>query len=201
MRIKSKYKIARRLGPAVFEKTQTQKYATRQSRKKEVRGGRGGSDFGKALIEKQKARYTYLIGERQFKNYAEGANAERTKQPEVSLFEALEMRLDNTVYRLGVSITRLASRQIVNHGHIFVNGRRLSIPSALVKKGDVITVAPRSKDSKLFATVAERAKEYKVPDWLIFDPVKMEGKVLGFPKFVATELAFDTATILDFYKR
>lgn len=201
MRIKSKYKIARRLGPAVFEKTQTQKYATRQSRKKEVRGGRGGSDFGKALLEKQKARFTYIIGERQFKNYAERANSEKVKQPEVSLFEALEMRLDNTVYRMGISATRLASRQIVNHGHIFVNGKRLSVPSALVKKGDVISVAPRSKDSKLFSTVVERAKEYKIPDWLSFDPSKLEGKVLSFPKFVPTELAFEVATILDFYKR
>jgi small subunit ribosomal protein S4 len=200
MQIKSKYKIARRLGPAVFEKTQTQKYALRAGRKKEKRRGMV-TDFGKALLEKQKARYTYIIGERQFKRYAERANDEKKKKPEDSLYEALEMRLDNVTYRLGLTETRLASRQMVNHGHIQVNGKRLSIPSAVVSIGDIITVAPRSKSSKLYSEIAEKAKEHKVPDWLFFDPVKLEGKVIATPKLVASELMFEIATILDFYKR
>jgi len=200
VQIKAKYKIARRLGHAVFEKTQTQKFAARASRKKE-KYNRGATDFGKALIEKQKARYTYIIGEKQFKKYAENANAEKVKKPEDSLYQAVEMRLDNVVARLGIATTRLAARQIVNHGHISVNGRRVSIPSAHVVVGDVVSVVSRSRGSKLFADVAERAKEFKVPEWLFFDPSKLEGKVISIPKLVPTELSFDIAGILDFYKR
>jgi small subunit ribosomal protein S4 len=201
MQIKSKYKIARRLGPAVFEKTQTQKYAARASRKKEKRGMRQPTDFGKALLEKQKARFTYLINERQFKRYAETANGEALKKPEDSLFQAVEMRLDNTTYRMGLASTRLAARQMVNHGHIQVNGRRVSIPSAHVEVGDIVSVMPRSRGSKLFANLTEKAKEYKLPEWVTFDVSKFEGKVLAVPKLVPTELAFDIAAILDFYKR
>lgn len=204
MLIKSKYKIARRLGPGVFEKTQTPKYAARMggaafSKKK---GGRGQqTDFGKALIEKQKARYTYLLGERQFANYAEIAIAGRKKRPEETLFESLEMRLDNVVYRLGLVKTRLAARQAVSHGHIAVGGKRVNIRSYDVSVGDVISVMPRSKNTKLFADVAEQAKEYSVPKWLTFDPSKLEGKVMSRPSFSPTELVFDLAAILDFYKR
>jgi ribosomal 50S subunit-recycling heat shock protein len=128
MQIKSKYKIARRLGPAVFEKTQTQKFAARMSRKGKKFEGRMASDFGKALLEKQKARYTYLILERQFKKYAEKAIAERVKKPEESLFESLETRFDNVVSRLALAPTRLASRQMVSHGHIAVNGMLAGLP-------------------------------------------------------------------------
>ncbi len=201
MQIKSKYKIARRLGPSVFEKTQTQKYAARASRKKEPRGMRGMTDFGKALLEKQRARFTYLINERQFKRYAENANAESKKKPEESLFEKLETRLDNTVYRMGLASTRLAARQMVNHGHILVNGRRVSIPSAKAEVNDIIAIAARSRGSKLFAGLVEKAKEYKQPEWVTFDIAKFEGKVLSTPKLTPTELAFDIAAILDFYKR
>jgi small subunit ribosomal protein S4 len=156
MKIKSKYKIARRLGPAVFEKTQTQKFAARMSRKGKKFENRMISDFGKALLEKQKARYTYLINERQFKKYADKAIAERTKKPEESLVEALETRLDNATYRLGLAPTRLASRQMVSHGHIAVNGRRVDVPSFTVSIGDVITVMASSKGKKLFANVARK---------------------------------------------
>ena len=202
MHIKSKYKIARRLGPAVFEKTQTQKFASRYQGGKKIFGkGRPTSEFGKALLEKQKARYTYLINERQFKNYANKAIAEHKKKPEESLYESLENRLDNVVCRLGLTSTRLAARQAVNHGHIAVDGKRLNIPSYKVSIGEVISVMQRSQKSKLFAEVVERAKEYNLPKWLSFDAGKMEGKVVSTPQFSPAELHFDILTILDFYKR
>lgn len=200
MLIKSKYKIARRLGPGVFEKTQTQKYAARAGGRR-FEGGRGFTDFGKALLEKQKARYTYLINERQFKNYADAAIAGRGKKPEESLFSSLEMRLDNVVYRLGLVKTRLAARQAVSHGHIAVSGKRVTIRSYRVSTGEIISVMARSQKSKLFGDVAERAKEYSVPNWLTFDPSKLEGKVMSKPSFSPAEQTFDVATILDFYKR
>jgi len=205
MLIKAKYKIARRLGPGVFEKTQTQKYAAKMGKvsfDKKKKGGRGGqSEYGKALIEKQKARYTYLLSERQFKNYAAVAIAERQKRPDETLFESLEMRLDNVIYRLGLVKTRLAARQAVSHGHIAVGGKRVNVRSYRVSVGEVISVMPRSQKSKLFGDVAERAKEYNAPNWLTFDPSKLEGKVKSKPTLSPAELTFDIATILDFYKR
>ncbi len=200
MQIKSKYKIARRLGPAIFEKTQTQKFAARMSRKGKKFEGMV-TDFGKALLEKQKARFTYLMNERQFKKYAEKAIAEKSKKPEESLIEALETRLDNVVYRLGLAPTRLASRQMVSHGHIAVNGKRVDVPSFTASIGDLVTVVASSKGKKIFSNIAEKSKEANVPNWLNFDVSKMEGKVLSLPRFSPTELAFDIFTILEFYRR
>jgi small subunit ribosomal protein S4 len=168
MKIKSKYKIARRLGPAVFEKTQTQKFAARMSRKGKKFENRMISDFGKALLEKQKARYTYLINERQFKKYADKAIAERTKKPEESLVEALETRLDNATYRLGLAPTRLASRQMVSHGHIKVNGRKVDTPSMRLKIGDKVTINDRSLNKPLFNNIEEKLKNSNTPPWLKF---------------------------------
>src|SRR5437870_6036475 len=125
--IKSKYKIAKRLGAAVFEKTQSQKFALSEARTKKPRGGRGGSDFGRQLLEKQRVRYTYGLSERQLANYAEAAFAE--KDPSLSLHRALEMRTDSLTYRAGFSSTRRAARQAVSHGHITVNGKRMTTPS------------------------------------------------------------------------
>lgn len=201
MKIKSKYKIARRLGPAVFEKTQTQKFAARSEKK--TKGRRGGmmTEFGKAILEKQKARFTYVINERQFKKYASNAISEHKKKPDDSLYQSLETRLDNTVYRLGLAATRLSARQIVGHGHIAVNGKRVTVPSYRVAIGEIISVMPRSRQSKLFSDIVEKAKEYRVPEWLLFDAVKMEGRAVSLPKFSPAELHFDIAMILDFYKR
>lgn len=203
MKIKSKYKIARRLGPGVFEKTQTQKFALRSESGKKTfkKGGRGLSEFGKALLEKQKARFTYVVNERQFKKYAEVAISKHDKKPEDSLFQGLELRLDNVVYRLGLASTRLAARQIVGHGHISINKKRVTVPSYKVSIGEIISVTPRSNSSKLFSSVAERLKEYNVPSWLYFDVSKMEGKAISLPKLSPTELHFDISTILDFYRR
>jgi len=203
MLIKSKYKIARRLGPGVFEKTQTPKYAARAGRITPKRsGGRGGqSEYGKALLEKQKARFTYLISEGQFKKYADFVISDKTKKPDEHLFEMLEMRLDNAICRMGIAKTRLAARQIVSHGHISIGGKRVTVRSYNVKVGEVISLTERSKKSKLFSDLAERAKEYNPPNWLTFDPSKMEGKVVSKPILSPAELAFDISIILDFYKR
>lgn len=201
MKIKSKYKIARRLGGEVFEKTQTQKFALKFGAKKIVRGRGERSEYGKALLEKQKARFTYLMNERQFKNYANVAIAEHKKKPDEKLYDMLEGRLDNVVCRLGLTTTRLAARQVVSHGHIAVDGKRVTVPSCQVSVGEVISVMPRSHKSKLFVNVAERAKEYNAPSWLSFDPAKLEGKMISLPKLSPSELHFDINVILDFYKR
>jgi len=202
MLIKSKYRIARRLGYPVFEKTQTQKYALSQGRRGERprKHPRSFTDYGKQLTEKQKVRYTYLTNERQLKNYVRGVLTKRgIKQDEV-LFATLESRLDNTVYRLGFAPTRLAARQLVTHGHFCVNGKKVDIPSYQVKIGDRVGVKSGSLTKKVFANLDERLKEWNAPNWLSLDAAKKEGTVTGTPKLEPGS-GLDFNVVLEFYKR
>src|ERR1700727_2331642 len=110
LQIKSKYKIAKRLGAGIFEQTQTQKFALSKARsKKKERRGRGGSDYGRQLLEKQKVRYTYGLSEKQLASYAEKAFAQ--KDPSAELHRSLELRADSVLYRSGFSPSRRAARQ------------------------------------------------------------------------------------------
>src|SRR3989344_3575241 len=125
MKIGPKYKIARRLQAPVFEKTQTAKYALSLARKERA-GGRGRtkpkSEFGLQLLEKQKARFSYGLSERQFRTYVE--KSLRVGAPVQKLFTTLETRLDNVLYRAGLTKSRAQGRQAASHGHMLVNGRR-----------------------------------------------------------------------------
>ena len=196
-----KYKIARRLGPSVYDKTQTQKFAMRTSSKKEVKRKRAGSDFGLQLIEKQRARFTYGLGEKQFKNLVEKVQSKRGTDINEALVQALETRLDNAVYRLGFASTRQAARQMVNHGHINVNGKRNTIPSYGLIIGDIITIRENSQKKPLFKDLEEKLKEVRVPSWLAFNKEKKEAKVQGMPKIPANELSFDVSQIFQYYSR
>jgi len=196
-----KYKIARRLGTSVYDKTQTQKFAMRSSSKDVKKKKRAGSDFGLQLIEKQKARLTYGLGEKQFKNLVEKVQSKRGTNINEVLVQELERRLDNAVYRLGFASTRQASRQMVNHGHIDVNGKRNSIPSYKLSIGDVITIRESSKVKPLFKNIDEKLKEKTTPSWLAFNKDKKEGKVQGLPKIPENELSFDVFQIFQYYSR
>jgi small subunit ribosomal protein S4 len=199
---KPKYKLARRLGTGLFEKTQTQKFALREGRRKETKSGpKARSEFGAQLLEKQKARYNYGINERQFAKYVLEALAKKGAKTDENLFERLETRLDNVIYRMQVAPTRQASRQMVSHGHITVNGVRITIPSYNVKVGDKVRVREASAKKALFANLPEKMKDSRPPAWLTFDPEKREGSVQGKPKLVKSELLFDIAAILEFYRR
>src|SRR5690606_30165190 len=147
MKIGPKYKIARRLGAPVFEKTQSQKYALSLARKERTSKGRprAKSDYGKQLIEKQKARFSYGLTEKQFRGYVDKSLS--AKSPAQKLFSLLETRLDYTVFRAGLAKTRAQARQAVSHGHITVGGRRVTIPSILLTEGDVIGIRPGSAAS------------------------------------------------------
>lgn len=201
MKIGPKYKIAKRLGAAIFEKTQTEKFALSQARagRKFKRGGQA-SDYKKQLIEKQKMRFTYGITEKQLRRYIDEAIS-KSNQPITILMERLESRLDNTVYRLGLAKTRRFARQIVSHGHIFVNGKRLSIPSHKVKVGDVITVREGSKQSGLFVSIAETHESASVPAWLSMDIKKLVATVTGLPVYNPAETLFDPEQVMEFYSR
>jgi small subunit ribosomal protein S4 len=129
MIIGPKYKIARRLGAAVFEKTQTQKYAMRAARKDKTSPiMRSKSEYGQGLLEKQKARMSYGVTSTQFTKYVKNALARKGDSAN-HLVNYLESRLDNAVLRGGLAPTRRAARQLVSHGHINVNGSRVNIPS------------------------------------------------------------------------
>ncbi len=196
-----RYKIARRLGASVFEKTQSQKFAMRSSSKDVKKKKRAGSDFGLQLLEKQRARVTYGLGEKQFKNLVEKVQSKRGGDINEALVQALERRLDNTIYRLGFTSSRQAARQMVNHGHIDVNGTRHSIPSFQVSIGDVITIRESSKKKPLFKDLDDKLKEQRIPSWLAFNKEKKEAKVQGLPKIPANELSFDVFQIFQYYNR
>ncbi len=201
MKIGPKFKIAKRLGAAIFEKTQTQKFALSQARggRPQKRGGQM-SDYKKQLIEKQKLRYTYGITEKQLKRYVK-ESIEKSRQPAAVLIARLESRLDNVIYRMGLVKTRRMARQAVSHGHIKVGAKRMSIPSHEVRVGDVIEIREGSRQSGLFVTLAESYEGAGVPAWLAFDAKTMRGDVKGTPHSEPSERLFDVEQVLEFYSR
>jgi small subunit ribosomal protein S4 len=204
MKVGPKYKIAKRLGASVFEKTQTQKFAIAQERRAPKRGrGRGPTEYGKQLLEKQKVRITYGLTERQFSTYVREAmrvNARETS-PADALHRALETRLDNVVYRLGLASTRRAARQMVSHGHVTVNGRKTNVPSRLVRIGDQIGIRVGSRDRALFENFGERFAERPLPSWLAFDAKAMTGGITQAPTTESADPAGDLVAVLSFYSR
>jgi len=196
--VKSKYKIAKRLGAAVFDKTQTQKFALSEARSQKKRG-RGLSDYGKQLLEKQRVRYTYGITEKQLYNYAKKAFEE--KNPSASLHQLLESRVDSVIYRGGLASTRRAARQIVSHGHIMINGRRTTMPSHQLVKGDKITVREGSRKSALFASLAEKGDNRAAPQWLSVDMNLLQLEMTGTPAYTPVESGLDYPTVFEFYSR
>ncbi len=198
---KPKFKIARRLGAGVFDKTQTPKFA--QSSGKFAGPGsprpKALTEYGTALVEKQKVRFSYGITERQLSNYVKKASHIKGAGAPEKFYEELESRLDNVVYRLGLARSRRGARQMVSHGHFVVNEHKVTIPSYKVVPGDLVKIREGSKSTKLFEGLQERNKDYTMPSWLSFDPGKMEGKVMEKPK--KTETFIDLNAVLEFYSR
>jgi len=204
MKIGPKYKIAKRLGASVFEKTQTQKFALSEARKSKIRrGGRrkNVSDFGKQLLEKQKVRFTYGITEKQFRNYIDGVLEMHGVNPAEELHKALERRLDNVVARTTLATTRRGARQMVSHGHITVNGKKITIPSHKVKVGDIVGVREGSKAAPLFASASDRMASATIQGWLKPNPKDLSAEITDLPTFVATEAAGDLTSVISFYSR
>lgn len=200
MKIGPKYKIARRLGAGVFDKTQTQKFALTEG-KYSKKGGKKKqmSEYGAQLIEKQKIRFTYGVSEKQFSNYVKEALSTKGASSADNLSELLERRLDNVVYRLALAPTRQASRQMVSHGHFLVNGKKVSVPSYRMSPGDKISVREGSRKSVMFADVSTKLEKTVFPIWLSFDPSKLEGQVKAKPSRDGAFLDF--SRVLEFYSR
>ena len=152
----------------------------RQSKRKAQRVVRKVSEYGMQLKEKQKAKFIYGVLERQFRNYYEKAKTMSGVTGE-NLLILLERRLDNVVYRLGFANTRRQARQIVTHGHISVNGKRVDIPSALIKAGDVVEVCEKSQSNELFKIIKETNNALSAPAWLESDQANLKGNVVRFP--------------------
>jgi small subunit ribosomal protein S4 len=200
MQIGAKYKKARRLGTHLFEKTQSQKFNLSLQRRTKL-PRRPSTDYGQVMLEKQKARFTYLVNEKQFKRIAKTVAGAGTKNPSELFYQTLETRLDNVVYRAGIAPTRLAARQLVAHGHINLNGVRNGIPSTIVTNGDIVSIRPISATKAVFAKLAERAKEVKVPTWIKADVEKNTYTIQGKPTLVPSEMPFDLSRVLEFYSR
>jgi small subunit ribosomal protein S4 len=201
MIIGPKFKIARRLNAPVFEKTQTQKFVQSQARKQKKGRPKQASAFGEQMNEKQKARFTYLLTEKAFSNYVKKALASKGNTVP-TLYSLLESRLDNVVYRSGFATTRSGARQMVSHGHITVNGRRVDIPSMQTKIGDIVTVREGSAKKPLFANVSERIKNITAPAWIKTDGDKAQATVVGAPNFASkTDTLFDLNLVIEFYSR
>lgn len=203
MKLGPKYKICKRLGASVFEKCQTQKFQLAAERSPR-RGGRpkrgGGSDYGLQLLEKQKARFTYGLSEAQFSRYVHEA-MERHGNSAQQLLTRLESRLDNVVFRAGLVSTRRAARQLVSHGHITVNGRRMNVPSYCVAEGDVVAVRPESRPSPLFTARAEAMLEHKTPAWMTAGEGGLSYTITATPTVGETESPFNAPVIIQFYSR
>jgi len=162
------------------------------------------SEYGRQLREKQKLKALYNLRERQFKKYIKEVMTERGKKGVdiVSLLiQKLELRLDNVVFRLGFASSRSQARQLVNHGHFLVNGRKVNIPSFELRKGDQVQVRAASLKKNFFKKIQETLKKHKIPSWLNFDIQKMEAKVVGLPSFEEAQLPVQIPLIFEFYSR
>lgn len=163
--------------------------------------GRGGvSERGLQLREKQKARFSYGILERQFRKFFDEARKTPGATGETLLI-LLERRLDNVIYRLGFADSRTQARQIVRHGHIMVNDRKASVPSFLVKPGNIVKWRESSTKTEYYKRVAEEIDEELVPSWLSLDKESMTGRVLNLPGKDDIEPVFNEKAIVEYYSR
>ena len=156
------------------------------------------SNYSVQLNEKQKVKFTYGLNERQFRTLFDKAGKMQGIHGE-NFLKLLESRLDNIVYRMGLSRTRRGARQIVNHGHITVNGRKVDIPSFIVKPGDIVAVKEYSKDHKAIKESLEAINN--TVEYVTFDKNKLEGTYVRFPERSELSADINEALIVEFYNR
>lgn len=202
MKLGPRYKICKRLGSPIFEKCQTQRFQVSQAKAANAKKGRrrNQSEYQKQLLEKQKLRLTYGLTEKQFSNYVKKA-LESHVNPQETLFRALEQRLDSIVYRMGLAKTRRMARQMVSHGHVTVNGRRVTVPSHHTKTTDAIAVREGSRSSVMFENLSERLREYRHPSWIQFDDKALTGALKTEPQFSDQDTAVDIRAVFEYYTR
>jgi len=156
------------------------------------------SEYGLHLREKQKARRIYGVLEDQFQRTFEEAQR-RPGVTGTNLMQLLELRLDNTVYRLGFATSRDEARQIVNHGHFVVNGHKTNIPSYRVRPGDRVRVSDRARKTEYFKTVSDLIRQRSVPPWLSLNPDQLEGNVLAVPERADCDQIVNDQLVVEYY--
>ncbi len=168
-------------------------------RDKQFRRGRA-SDYLLQLREKQKARRIYGVMEKQFSRYF-GKAALQVGLTGTNLLTMLERRLDNVVYRVGIASSRAQARQLVNHGHIMLNGRKTNVASAMVSPGDAISIRPESKGSVYFRTLRQEMDDRRVPRWLALDTDDLSANVLHMPTREDIDVSLNEQLIVEYYSR
>lgn len=193
-----KHRLARKLGVNILDKT-SQSLQRRLSVPPGIHGKkrkRRLSEFGLQMQEKQKAKLTYGLSEKQFKNLVQKVQKKKGDTQEL-IITLLETRLDNVIYRLGFAKTRFMARQLVSHGHVFVNGRRVNIPSYKVSEEDVVSLSPKASKIPLILEALKEEKE-------ILPFVKREGlsgKLIRAPKREDLQVPFNLRQIIEYYSR
>lgn len=172
------------------------KKSTRQLR----RANRKMSEYGLQLREKQKAKFIYGVLEKPFRNYYYKA-AKMKGQTGENLMRLLESRLDNIIFRLGFARTRKEARQIVDHKHVLVNGKRVGIPSYLVKAGDTIEIKENKKDSQRYKDILEATSGRMVPEWLEADAENLKGSVKELPSRDVIDVPVNEMLIIELYSK
>ncbi|MBQ8108864.1 MAG: 30S ribosomal protein S4 [Clostridia bacterium] len=182
------------LSPAVLG------YSKETNRNPKPQMRRKQSEYGKQLMEKQKVKFIYGVLEKQFHHYYEMAERKRGITGEI-LLQYLERRLDNVVFRMGFASTRREARQLVNHGHFTVNGKRCNIPSAMVKPGDVVAVCQKSQSSAKFKALIEEYGKKTVPQWIEKQAESFEGKIAAMPSREDIDYEVSENLIVELYSR
>ncbi len=204
-------KICRRLGTKLFlkgERCFSQKCEiVKRNYPPGIRTKKRGkkiSEYGKGLMEKQKLRNWYNLSEKQFSSYVKDILASKKSQVEVDTGDQLimrfESRLDNVVCRMGFAPSRSEARQLVNHGHFMVNGRKVDIPSYRLKPGDEIEMKLKSKGSK-GKKIKESLKGFNPPAWLFLNKDELKGKVITFPTAEEAGVPVETSAVFEFYSK
>ena len=172
----------------------------KKSKRQNVRAGKKVSEYGLQLREKQKAKFIYGVLERPFRNYYEKADRMKGMTGE-NLIIMLERRLDSVVFRMGFARTRREARQVVGHKHVMVNGKKVSIPSYLIKAGDVITLTESARSLQRYKDVAEVTGGRLVPEWLDVDLENLTGTVKNLPTREMIDVPVNEMLIVELYSK
>lgn len=175
-------------------------YSSRKESIRQPKRRRKESEYGMQLREKQKAKFIYGVLEKQFRGYFKKAKSQSGVTGE-NLMRILESRVDNVVFRLGFARTRREARQLVTHGHICLNGRRIDIPSIQVRPGDLVSVAPKSRELIVIKSALVSNERMQVPAWLEVDIEKLQGSVLSLPTRDQIEPEIREQLIVELYSK
>ena len=175
-------------------------YSSKKESIRQPKRRRKESEYAMQLREKQKAKFIYGVLEKQFRGYFKRAKSMEGQTGE-NLMTILETRLDNVVFRLGFARTRKEARQMVTHGHICVNGRRVDIPSFRVRPGDLVAVAPKARDMLVIKSALISNERVQVPAWLEVDIEKLQGSVLSLPTRDQIDLDINEQLIVELYSK